>query len=277
MKWMLVAGACLAAGSLAYAQRSRDSRQPATASVQTRAQALSNGGARLAWALAEGLPDRNVDLEIENLPIREALERVLAAASLDVKHDALVDGDVPGDARVTLRAEGVRLSTALDLLADAAGGGWTVESRNGKRAVRIGRSVRRSNLALFGSTLRTDWTRHNALGSLTLVEPPTGAGYMLGVFTQDRRSTFTCPHCKGKATVIRRTAPARCPRCSRTLQDDWQFCPADGTKRPVPAGAWKYCPLCGKRVEADAAWQDAQAPTVAEALTPQPTLKVPAR
>ncbi len=65
----------------------------------------------------------------------------------------------------------------------------------------------------------------------------------------ETRTSITCPHCKGNVTAIRtRTAP-KCTKCSRTFQAGWEFCPADGTKRPAENNEWKHCPLCGKEVD----------------------------
>jgi len=66
--------------------------------------------------------------------------------------------------------------------------------------------------------------------------------------SSEERSTFTCPHCKQQVTVIKKHVAPKCPTCGRTFQDDWKFCPVDGTKRPDDPGEWKFCPHCGKAV-----------------------------
>src|SRR5205823_5873939 len=81
-----------------------------------------------------------LDLELENAPVRDAAKQVLERAGIDAI--LTVDPDVTSDARVTLRARNVRASTALDLIAEAAGAAWSVEKKNGATTVRIGKTVR---------------------------------------------------------------------------------------------------------------------------------------
>jgi hypothetical protein len=68
---------------------------------------------------------------------------------------------------------------------------------------------------------------------------------------QEQRSMFRCPHCKGQATVLRKQEQPKCEKCARPFQSGWQFCPADGAKRPAAVGEWKFCPFCSKKVDGE--------------------------
>jgi hypothetical protein len=78
------------------------------------------------------------------VPVPEALKQVFAQAKLEYELDA----DVPADKRVTARAEAVQLGTALDLVTQAGGVGWTRTVRDGKTVYRVGKN-RSPVLGLF--------------------------------------------------------------------------------------------------------------------------------
>jgi len=215
----------------------------------------------LTFTAFGGGEDVRVDVDLKDATPREALKHVFDQTKL--KHQ--VDEDVPDEPRITFTGKGIRLSTALSLIAEVAGVNWTIERRVSVKPApappaagaprvpqppgsyettvvyRIGKKVSPSRM-FFGSTLP-------ALPGPAL-EGLLGEGGMLNVLTRTReeRSTFNCPHCKGQTTMIRVKQRASCPKCSRLLQDDWQFCPADGTKRPAAPNEWRYCPICGKNV-----------------------------
>jgi hypothetical protein len=203
------------------------------------------------FRLAESLANVRVNLDLNNLPVKDALKQVFDQA----KREYVLDADVPDDKRVTVRAADVPLNTALDLITGAAGVRWGQEIKDGKAVIRVGKNAPRSlfaagNLAtIYGNGMNAlDLARQGDLGPLI---------YRFG--TTERRSTFTCPHCKGQATVLRASRQPRCAKCDRVFQSSWQFCPQDGTKRPAAAGAWKFCPICGKPVAMDSTTTDAPA------------------
>jgi hypothetical protein len=191
-----------------------------------------------------GLPDNQpVDLDLENVTVQDAARQIVERSK--VKADVVVDPDVSADTRITLRVRGVRPSTALDLVAQSARVNWGVERRDDKTTVRLGKSVHP------GMMFRQDVIQRFpaiAPGAGVLTVPQFNVNRDIRMFTT-QRSTFMCPHCKGQATVLRQSAPPQCPKCNRLFQADWQFCPADGTKRPAQSSDWKFCPLCGKRVD----------------------------
>jgi hypothetical protein len=189
-----------------------------------------------------------VDLDLDNVPVREAVKRICDQAKQEYK----IDDDVPDTTRVTVRARDVRLFTALDLVTQAAGIGWAAEAKDSKPMIHVGKSVRGSGIYGVYARQQVGDLLHN-LNGLTnqrfQFSPNSDLSYRL--FLPQQQSTFTCPHCKGKVTMLGSRQQPKCPKCDRTFQADWQFCPADGTKRPPAPGAWHYCPLCGKQVDTD--------------------------
>ena len=225
----------------------------------------------VTWAFAGAQSGTKVDLDLKNATVAEALKELFSKSKAEYK---LEDKDLP-DTRISLSAKQVRFSTALDLIMQSSGLHYSVTVQNGKTTYRVGKKLSGSpnvfwnsnnatygnaltfvnpgkNQNLYNNLLKVDpningpnglW--RNGLKSLTL-DPNSALVYTLG--SGENRATFICPHCKGQATVIRHNQPLKCPKCSRTFQGDWQFCPFDGAKRPASTGGWKFCPVCGKEV-----------------------------
>jgi hypothetical protein len=191
-----------------------------------------------------------VDLDLDNAPIADAARQVAQRAQLDA--DVTLDDDVPANARVTLRAKGVKAGTAMDLIAQAAGVNWAAEKKEGKTVLKLGKKVQSGLFSFSGPA--TVFRDHEALRRLVI---PEGSVSVYG--SALTRSTFTCPHCKGRATVLRSVQQPKCTKCERQFQPGWQFCPDDGTKRPAAASDWKFCPMCGKRVEMGMGMSDTDA------------------
>jgi predicted RNA-binding Zn-ribbon protein involved in translation (DUF1610 family) len=193
--------------------------------------------------------DVTVNLEIENATLKDALNALFKAA----KREYAVEGELPGDARVSLKAMNVKLGTALDLITQAAGVGWTQEKKEGKTVYRIGKNLKRdgTGLNLLFTTPEVRGLRTEPVLPGVKLDWKADTPLIYSLSTTERMSTFTCPHCHGKVTVMRSATQPRCPKCGRVFQADWQFCPADGTKRPASPGAFKFCPLCGKPIEVE--------------------------
>jgi hypothetical protein len=204
-------------------------------------------------------PEPKVDLDLENATIREALKQIFDRAHQEYE----VDEAVPDEPRVTAHVKNVRLSTALQLVLQEAGSGMHLSVKDGKSTMRIfkygangkGRPSTLPEVLNFNLPLRPDGTvqlpeqlpeRLKQLLQQTGIDPNAAVPYVLNL--QEQRSTFRCPHCKGQSTVIRKPDQPKCEKCGRQFQPDWQFCPADGTKRPAAASEWRFCPFCGKRV-----------------------------
>lgn len=204
------------------------------------------------FTLGNRTPAIRVDLDLDNVPVRDAVKRICDAG----KRDCVVDADVPEEVRITLRARGVRLGTALDLVSEAAGARWVNERRDGKERIRVGRTVPDLHAMSFsGGAGAISVSGSDLLTApvVTPIGPVRFQGSPLLYSMREERSTFNCPHCKGQTTVVRRRQQPKCTKCDRTFQTDWQFCPADGAKRPPDPGAWQFCPMCGKRVQGERA------------------------
>jgi RNA polymerase subunit RPABC4/transcription elongation factor Spt4 len=250
MKRKMFITAVLLLHSAAFAQQparpAKGQPGPEAARARAKTEALRNQAEdHLRWvrtALAP-VPNVRVDLDMNNVPVRDALKQVFAQA----KQEFVVDADVPEDARITARAKNVQLGTALDLITQSARVRWGREIKDGKTVYRIGKSVRSSVFASPGATGVFSLDLNRLRDSSPLI-------YRYGVTEQ--RSTFTCPHCKGQATVLRQNQQPRCPECQRVFQSDWQFCPHDGAKSPAVSSDWKFCPICGKAVDMEKAEQN---------------------
>jgi hypothetical protein len=215
-------------------------------------------------------------LEFENVDAREALRALFRGVKRDYD---IVDKELP-DRKISLKADNIKLTTALDLITQSAGLKWRADKQKDKTVYKIGKEIAASpHLSLDftnATTILTDPAtgriRATYPNSLTTLDPNankilydtlttqnptvlmpgstdlTSAG-LYTANTLEERSTFICPHCKGQATVIRHRQIPKCPKCSREFLSDWQFCPFDGSKRPATASAWRFCPICGKEVE----------------------------
>ncbi|MGV3724876.1 MAG: hypothetical protein ACO1SX_28585 [Actinomycetota bacterium] len=255
---------------------------PVTVLTQSRPTAKPGAGAVIAGPsgiLGLSMDTANeprVELDLENAPIRDALKQLFGRAKQSYK----VDEDVPDTARITVRARNVRLSTALELLLQDAGLGVVRELENGKLLYRIRKSGSDSLSSLdllrsvIDSKLGMSLADPSRLQQLLRTNPggkggggldpklylrtvpapfavapnaPVAIPYVLNL--REQRSIFRCPHCKGQATVLRQQEQPKCEKCARPFQPGWQFCPADGAKRPAAVGEWKYCPFCSKKVD----------------------------
>lgn len=201
-----------------------------------------------------------IDMDLENASVRDALKQIFDRA----KQEYVVDADVPQDARITVRARGVKLGTALDLVTQAGGIGWTRERKDSRTIYRIGKSVSSASrlrvLRGLDGTARVHVDPFDNLGAKAVLQLQP-APQMMGLPSEltpyllqygEERSTFTCPHCSGKTMMVRQRQQPKCAKCGRLFQRDWQFCPVDGARRPPAPGEWRFCPLCGKEVRPEA-------------------------
>lgn len=251
----LVGGAILLAGAGFSQQRVSDKTGTAEVmKIQTIIDDADRAGQEalfIAGFWGDGMQDTRLDLDLNDVPVADAVRRVSELAEVNVR----VDEDVPKEAKVTLKAKNIRLSTAMDLITQAAGVGWTREITDGKTTLRVGKTVRPGAIILRNSL--------PGRGRVTIpeihiprIDPELRIeGALPQIFSLgemlETRSTFNCPHCKKQATVLRRNQQPRCTTCSRPFQPGWQVCPFDGTKRPAAQGEWKYCPFCGKAVKTE--------------------------
>ena len=188
-----------------------------------------------------------VRLDLRDATIREAARQLAE----QTKREIVVDADVLESARISLNAANLQLGTALDVLSQAAGVRWGRETKDGKTVYRIGKNVPAFATPMIRFSSASPATAYRSAlpllsGTVPLRALENGLIYSFG--SREERSTFTCPHCKRQATVIRKVETPKCPKCERAFQPSWQFCPHDGTRRPASETTWKACPFCGKQV-----------------------------
>src|SRR5690242_10341384 len=92
---------------------------PATARTATRPSTTIYSAPRSFLTLRSG-DDTRIDLDLDNVSVRDAVKRICEKAN----QEYTIDDDVPATAHVSIHAQDVRLSTALDLVTQAAGIGW---------------------------------------------------------------------------------------------------------------------------------------------------------
>jgi hypothetical protein len=221
-------------------------------------EATVNPGASVLDILGSASKVR-VDLDLNDASIRDALKQVFDQA----KATYTLDADIPADVRVTVKARNVQLHTAVNLITEAGGVGWTLEQKLAS-AVSLPTDLppaereKRLADAMAGTyhvgktiTTRNLFSRVMVSGKDTVWSPSLRLSDSLLPYTlygKEDRSTFTCPHCRQQSTMVRVKQQPKCPKCTRMFQPEWQFCPADGTRRPAIPGEWRFCPACGKQV-----------------------------
>lgn len=254
---------------------------PAERLARTAARITAANELRLADWFSPSDTAALVRLDLRDATIREAAHQLAD----QTKREIVVDPDVPENVRVSFGAQNVQLGTALDVLSQAAGARWGREVRPGEKGTavyRIGKNAPSLNVAgmpafrfrgngneITGLTIRpgTTFQAPSAAAAAQLRTLENGLFYSYG--SREQRSTFTCPHCKRQATVIRKVETPKCPKCERVFQPSWQFCPHDGTRRPASETTWKACPFCGKQVsDAATAADPALIPAIAVRTQP---------
>jgi predicted RNA-binding Zn-ribbon protein involved in translation (DUF1610 family) len=194
-----------------------------------------------AWRF---VPDVVVNVEFNDLAVTEALKRLFEDSKLRYE----IDKDLNTEARITLRANKVKLGTALDMLTQTAGVNWTREARvigtsgQVQTYYKIGSAPQGSAVAMFttgqngnhvGEVVGT--VKTGGMGDIVL--GPQAIRTLVSVVVPQERTTFRCPHCKGRVAT-------------------WRS-PKSNNKGAAVAGGlavatrWNYCPLCGKGIDLD--------------------------
>jgi hypothetical protein len=186
-----------------------------------------------AMATLQGMPsfdvlfaarDTRLDADFDNIPLRDALSRLFAAA----KQDFAIESDVNASTKVLLKAKNIRLISALQALTDQAGVGWTTVILRRKDDMQFRSQFRIVQPAAVVPAMPMPGASIYSQRLPTAMSDQPGQnlrGTTWTFNTAELRQTFTCPHCKGRITTVR-------PRSQRDSQ-----------------AAWRFCPLCGKPVD----------------------------
>lgn len=77
------------------------------------------------WTILTPGKDKKVDLDLDDVPLKEALQTLLGQEKIPFD----MDKDVPAGTMITLKAKGIRFYTALNVITEMAGVGWRSELR----------------------------------------------------------------------------------------------------------------------------------------------------
>jgi hypothetical protein len=230
------------------------------------------------------LPEKRQDIDLVDVPLKEALKRVLE----DSKTPYVIDDDVPNEPKITIKLTNAPLTTILDALTLSNGIGWrtefkqstTVETSNpaAKEEKSKSGAARSDYLPILSAGNRYVTTIHVGktvaklpdsiqFRTLNIPGPPTSPlpDVYRGAFPpptpqlqvyrwQSQKLTFTCPRCHNSISILKQPEEVKCTKCQRHLEDNWKVCPIDGTKRPEPKDKWRFCPICGKSITVETAW-----------------------
>jgi hypothetical protein len=195
-----------------------------------------------------------ISLDVKDATVREAIDAVIKQIGGGI--NVVYGKEAASDARITLNVKQVSASSLIGLITQNAGLNWSINVFGDKRPAEL--TISKGPRTLLPSTpnLRQSLNLGGEAGLLDVFVTPRAEANHLAlrhVFAGEQRLSLECPHCKVKNTIIRQRSQPKCPKCTRTFQSDWQFCPADGTKRPADPNEWKFCPNCGKKVDVEKA------------------------
>jgi hypothetical protein len=232
------------------------------------------------------LPDKRQDIDLVDVPLRDALKRVLE----DSKTPYIIDDDVPNEPKISIKLTNAPLTSILDALTLSNSIGWRAELKRSappaeapKPTVKEDKSA--SSAAVSGTYYRlaTSAERYvtqihvgktvtaspNSLQFRTfnIEGPPATASQdiLRGAFPpptpqlrvyrwQSQKRTFTCPRCHNSISILQQPTETKCTKCERHFEDSWKVCPFDGTKRPEAKDKWRFCPICGKSITLETSW-----------------------
>ena len=200
---------------------------------------------------------KTISLDLKEASVKEAIDAVVKEVGGGIS--VAYDKDVPTDARISVKVKQAGADSLLGLITQNAGIGWTATRGDGKQPIqlRITKSrTPRANSLLLNQYIAGIAPSHQMLDVILTPQAVGGYTSMRRSVLGEQRLSLECPHCKVKSTIIRQRHQPKCPKCSRTFQNDWQFCPADGTKRPADPNEWKFCPNCGKKVDVEKASEE---------------------
>lgn len=286
------------AGSVSASASVRVNKALSTAMAQVReadartADTLTQYAQTLSGRSFNSLPEKRQDINIVDVPLKEALKRVLE----DSKMPYVLDDDVPNEPKVTIKLTNAPLATILDALTLSNRIGWRTELKQTTTTSSTIKPTEQSNKIKAETDIRTGATgtffypvvvgagfvmqihvgktitampSSFSFRAVTIPGPPASdpQPFLRGGATTDspqlriyrwqtQKRTFTCPRCHNSISILQEHKDIKCTKCQRNFEDSWKVCPYDGTKRPESKTAWKYCPICGKGITLEASWSE---------------------
>jgi hypothetical protein len=230
-----------------------------------------------------GLPEKRVDIDLVDVPLKDALKRVLD----DSKTPYIIDDDVPNEPKVSIKLTNAPLTTILDALTISNKIGWRTElKRNPAPAeapkpdekankqrkdggdyfnpivvggtytpqIHVGKTVTALPSSFQFRTMNIEGLPGTAARDILRGTTPPPTPQLRVYRWQNQKRTFTCPRCHNTISILQQPEEVRCTKCQRHFEDSWKVCPFDGTKRPEPKGKWRFCPICGKTITLETSW-----------------------
>lgn len=172
--------------------------------------------------------DRRIDVDVDDACALTALHDVFKHAGLKCGFDE----GLPEDRRITLHAKAVRLATVVDLITQSAGIGWRFDARRDRSTGKMDTfyHIVREPLPAFPDFRAMSPMPPGAFVSPTVpnvssvvMANPSTSGMTFTIRSTEERSSFRCPHCKRRVVTV----------------------------RSVNSPPWRFCPICGRRLELD--------------------------
>ncbi|GAB4454655.1 MAG: hypothetical protein OHK0029_09560 [Armatimonadaceae bacterium] len=168
-----------------------------------------------------------VKLDVRDADVRETLKKLLEQAKVDY----VLEDDVPTGEKRSFTFENTPLDTALDVVTKSVEIGWRMETPRVPRS----KDDKKDDKPEIKPLIRIGKKHAGAVWRLAPAMPTNKAGSVYRTVPAppnppsvtvapvlERRSTFTCPHCKQKTTIVGSK---------------------DGNGK-----LWKFCPMCGKEI-----------------------------
>ncbi len=229
--------------------------------------------------VTNGLSEKRQDIDLVDVPLKEALKQILEAS----KTTYVIDDDVPNERKVSIKLANAPLTAILDALTLSNKIGWRTEfihsktthstqsTRDAKLSapylapvndikfetrIHVGKTVAALPGAYQFRTLDIAGPPPARLKGFSVSSGMAQAPQMRIYRWQSQKRTFTCPRCHNSISIVQQPEEVKCSKCHRDFEDNWQVCPFDGTKRPERKDAWRYCPICGKSIKMETSWSE---------------------